>query len=110
MKILILTTGSVSAYLSHKLADILKNNSHEVKHYMTETAGQIMLASKGSKSQTPYSQTFYTGHFSNYISIGCEIANWCDKASNPVLHIDVVNLIKNIDIPNNLIKNNVKSA
>lgn len=91
MKILLLTTGSVSAYLSHKLADILKNNGHEVRHYMTDIAGKIMLASKGSKSKTSYSQTFYTGHFSNYISIGREIADWRDKASNPVLHIDVVN-------------------
>ena len=91
MKILLLTTGSVSAYLSHKLANILKNNGHEVKHYMTATAGHLMSFNKGSKSDNPFSQTFYTGHFSNYISNEHEIVDWYDKASNPVLHIDVVN-------------------
>ena len=91
MKILLLTTGSVSAYLSHKLANILKNNGHEVRHYMTATAGHLMSFNKGSKSDNPFSQTFYTGHFSNYISNEHEIVDWHDKASNPVLHIDVVN-------------------
>ena len=91
MKILLLTTGSVSAYLSHKLADILKNNGHEVKHYMTKTAGQMMAMSEESNSKTVESQTFYTGHFSNYISIEREVLDWHDKACNPVLHIDVVN-------------------
>ena len=91
MKILILTTGSVSAYLSHKLANILKNNGHEVRHYMTATAGHLMSFNKGSKSDNPFSQTFYTGHFSNYISNEHEIVDWHDKAYNPVLHIDVVN-------------------
>ena len=90
MKILILTTGSVSAYLSHKLANILKNNGHEVKHYMTETAGHLMSFNKGSKSDNPFSQTFYTGHFSNYISNEHEVIDWHDKPNNPVLHIDVV--------------------
>ena len=91
MKILLLTTGSISAYLSHKLAHVLKNNGHEVRHYMTETAGHLMSFNKGSKSNNPFSQTFYTGHFSNYISNEHEVVDWHDKASNPVLHIDVVN-------------------
>lgn len=91
MKILLLTTGSVSAYLSHKLAKILKNDGHEVRHYMTETAGHLMSFNKESKSDNPFTQTFYTGHFSNYISNEHEIVDWHDKASNPVLHIDVVN-------------------
>jgi 3-polyprenyl-4-hydroxybenzoate decarboxylase len=91
MKILLLTTGSVSAYLSHKLANILKNNGHEIKHYMTEAAGHLMSFNKGSKSDNPFSQTFYTGHFSNYISNEHEIVDWHDKSNNPVLHIDVVN-------------------
>ena len=91
MKILILTTGSVSAYLSHKLANILKNNGHEIKHYMTEAAGHLMSFNKGSKSDNPFAQTFYTGHFSNYISNEHEIVDWHDKPNNPVLHIDIVN-------------------
>ena len=32
MNILILSTGSVSAYLSHKLAVELEDDGHEVKH------------------------------------------------------------------------------
>ena len=91
MKILLLTTGSVSAYLSHKLAYVLKNNGHEVRHYMTETAGHLMSFNKGSKSDNPFAQTFYTGHFSNYISKEHEVVDWHDKPNNPVLHIDVVN-------------------
>ena len=91
MKILLLTTGSVSAYLSHKLANVLKNNGHEVKHYMTEVAGHLMSFNKGSKSDNPFAQTFYTGHFSNYISNMHEVVDWHDKPNNPVLHIDIVN-------------------
>jgi 3-polyprenyl-4-hydroxybenzoate decarboxylase len=90
MKILLLTTGSVSAYLSHKLANILKNNGHEVKHYMTKAAGQMMAMNEESNSKNVESQTFYTGHFSNYISIEREVLDWHDKAYNPVLHIDIV--------------------
>ena len=91
MNILLLTTGSISAYLSHKLANILKNNGHEVRHYMTEVAGHLMYFHEENKSDNLFSQTFYTDHFSNYISNEREIADWHDKASNPVLHIDVVN-------------------
>ena len=91
MNILLLSTGSISAYLSHKLANILKNNGHEVRHYMTETAGHLMSFNKGSKSDNPFAQTFYTGHFSNYISNEHEVVDWHDKPNNPVLHIDVVN-------------------
>ena len=91
MKILILTTGSVSAYLSHKLAYVLKNNGHEVRHYMTETAGHLMSCNKESKSKIPSVQTFYTGHFSNYISNEREIIDWHVQATKPVFHIDIVN-------------------
>ena len=50
MNILILSTGSVSAYLSHKMAFMLKEEGHEVKHYMTKAAGEMMMYSKGSLS------------------------------------------------------------
>ena len=90
MNILLLSTGSVSAYLSHKLAHQLKEDGHEVKHYMTKAAGQMMSLSKGSNSKDDESQTFYTGHFSNYISIEREALDWHDKPSHPVKHIDLV--------------------
>ena len=90
MNILLLSTGSVSAYLSHKLAYQLKGDGHEVKHYMTKAAGQMMALSKGSNSKNVESQTFYTSHFSNYISIEREALNWHDKAGHPVQHIDLV--------------------
>ena len=90
MNILLLSTGSVSAYLSHKLAYQLKEDGHEVKHYMTKAAGQMMALSKGSNSKNAESQTFYTSHFSNYISIEREALNWHDKAGHPVQHIDLV--------------------
>ena len=90
MNILLLSTGSVSAYLSHKLAYRLKEDGHEVKHYMTKAAGQMMALSKGSNSTDAESQTFYTDHFSNYISIDREIFDWHDKPTHPVQHIDLV--------------------
>lgn len=90
MNILLLSTGSVSAYLSHKLAYQLKEDGHEVKHYMTKVAGQMMALSKGSNSKDAESQTFYTDHFSNYISIEREALDWHDKPSHPVKHIDLV--------------------
>ena len=90
MNILLLSTGSVSAYLSHKLAYQLKEDGHEVKHCMTKTAGQMMALSKGSNSNNAESQTFYTNHFSNYISIERETIDWHDKPSHQVKHIDLV--------------------
>lgn len=90
MNILLLSTGSVSAYLSHKLAYQLKEDGHEVKHYMTKTAGQMMALSKGSNSKNVESQTFYTDHFSNYISIDREMLDWHDLTGHPVKHIDLV--------------------
>lgn len=80
MNILLLSTGSVSAYLSHKLAFQLKEDGHEVKHYMTKAAGKMMSLSKGSNSKNDESQTFYTSHFSNYISIEREALDWHDKS------------------------------
>ena len=95
MKILILTTGSVSAYLSHKLAVALKEDGHEVKHYMTKTAGELMMHSKGSLStaadtNVSFCQSFYTGQFSAYYTLTHEIADWHDKAGHPIRHIDLV--------------------
>ena len=90
MNILILSTGSVSAYLSHKLAYQLKEDGHEVKHYMTKAAGQMMALSKGSNSKNAENQTFYTNHFSNYISIEREALDWHDLTAHPVRHIDLV--------------------
>lgn len=95
MNILILSTGSVSAYLSHKLAYQLKEDGHGVKHYMTKAAGELMMNSKGSLSTTSntnvsFSQSFYTGHFSSYYTLTHEIADWHDKAKHPVQHIDLV--------------------
>ena len=90
MNILILSTGSVSAYLSHKLAYQLKGDGHEVKHYMTKAAGEMMTLSKGSTLKTPECQNFYTDHFSNYIPIKREILDWHDLAAHPIRHIDLV--------------------
>ena len=95
MNILLLSTGSVSAYLSHKLAYQLKEDGHEVKHYMTKAAGELMMYSKGSLSTTSntnvsFGQSFYTGHFSSYYTLTHEIADWHDKAGHPVGHIDLV--------------------
>ena len=90
MNILLLSTGSISAYLSHKLAYQLKEDGHEVKHYMTKAAGQMMALSKGSNSKNIESQTFYTSHFSNYISIEREALDWYDKPTHLVKHIDLV--------------------
>ena len=91
MNILLLSTGSVSAYLSHKLAFWLKEDGHEVKHYMTKTAGDLMSLSKGSLCKDkPESQTFYTDHWSNYITVRREALDWHDIAGHPVRHIDLV--------------------
>lgn len=95
MNILLLSTGSVSAYLSHKLAYQLKGDGHEVKHYMTKTAGELMMHSKGSLStasdtNVSFCQSFYTGQFSAYYTLTHEIADWHDKVGHPVQHIDLV--------------------
>lgn len=90
MNILMLTTGSVSAYLSHKLAYKLKEDGHEVEHYMTNTSGELMIMNKGSLSNNPTSQCFYTNHYSNYITVEREGLDWHDKPTHPIKHIDLV--------------------
>lgn len=97
MKILILTTGSVSAYLSHKLAVALKDSGHEVKHYATEAAQMLVNAKSDSwKTYNDYNDlkrnaTIYTGHYSPHIDTRREILEWRDKPVHPILHIDLVN-------------------
>ena len=49
-----------------------------------------MALSKSSNSNNAESQTFYTNHFSNYISVNREIHDWHDKLSHQVKHIDLV--------------------
>lgn len=49
-----------------------------------------MALSKGSNSKNVESQTFYTDHFSNYISIDRETLDWHDLTGHPVKHIDLV--------------------
>lgn len=96
MNILILTTGSVSAYLSHKLAVMLKDDGHKVKHYATEAA-QMLINAKAGKftdrkeyDNLDRNPTVYTGHFSPHIDIRREIIDWRDKPPHPILHIDLV--------------------
>lgn len=89
MNILILTTGSVSAKLSHKLAVRLENDGHSVKHYATQNALDMMKADNAT-GISEASVTFYTGHWSPCISVAREILDWRDKLAKPVLHIDLV--------------------
>ena len=97
MNILILTTGSISAYLSHKLAVALKDSGHEVKHYATEAATMLINAKAGNYSSfKSYNDlmrnaTVYTDHYSPHIDIKREILDWRDKPVHPILHIDLVN-------------------
>jgi len=97
MNILILTTGSVSAYLSHKLAVALKDDGHSVKHYATEAATMLINAKAGNYSSfKSYNDllrnaTVYTDHYSPHIETRREILDWRDKAAHPILHIDLVN-------------------
>lgn len=97
MKILILTTGSISAYLSHKLAVQLENDGHIIKHYATE-AVQMLVNAKSDSWQTyndyndlKRNAAIYTGHYSPHIDTRREILDWRDKPAHPVLHIDLVN-------------------
>lgn len=87
MNILILTTGSVSAKLSHKLAIRLKNDGHNVKHYATQNALDMMKADNAIGTEA--SVTFYTDHWSPCISVAREILDWRDKPAKPILHIDL---------------------
>ena len=70
---------------------MLKEDGHSVKHYMTKTAGDLMSLSKGSLCKhKPESQTFYTDHWSNYITVRREALDWHDINGHPIRHIDLV--------------------
>ena len=89
MNILILTTGSVSAKLSHKLALRLENDGHSVRHYATQNALEIMKADD-PVGNSEASVSFFTGRWSPSISVKREILDWRDKPAKPILHIDLV--------------------
>lgn len=89
MNILILTSGSVSAKLSQKLADRLQNDGHSVRHYATQTAFEMMKAD-GPVGVSECSVSCYTGRWSPFISVNHEIRDWQDKPAKPILHIDLV--------------------
>ena len=89
MNILILTSGSVSAKLSQKLADRFQNDSHSVRHYATQTAFEMMKAD-GPVGVSEYSVSCYTNRWSPFISVNHEIRDWQDKPAKPILHIDLV--------------------
>ena len=96
MNVLILSTGSVSAHLSHKLAIELEKDKHSVKHYATEAA-QMLINAQSDKyhSMSEYNDltrnaSIYTGHYSPHISVQREILDWRDKPPHPILHIDLV--------------------
>ena len=96
MNVLILSTGSVSAHLSHKLAVELEKDKHSVRHYATEAA-QMLINAQSDKYTTfaEYNDlnrdaTIYTGHYSPHISVKREIIDWRDKQPHPILHIDLV--------------------
>ena len=89
MNILILTSGSVSAKLSQKLADRLQNDGHSVRHYVTQTAFEMMKADSPI-SVSECSVSCYTNRWSPFISVNHEIRDWQDKPAKPILHIDLV--------------------
>ena len=89
MNILILTSGSVSAKLSQKLADRLQNDGHSVRHYATQTAFEMMKADS-PVSISECSVSCYTNRWSPFISVDHEIRDWRDKPAKPILHIDLV--------------------
>lgn len=89
MNILILTSGSVSAKLSQKLADRFQNNGHSVRHYTTQTAFEMMKADSPI-GVSECSVSCYTNRWSPFISVNHEIRDWQDKPAKPILHIDLV--------------------
>ena len=89
MNILILTSGSVSAKLSQKLAGRLQNDGHSVRHYATQTAFEMMKAD-GPVGVSECSVSCYTSRWSPFISVNHEIRDWQDKPAKPILHIDLV--------------------
>lgn len=78
MKVLILTTGSVSARLKHNLRESLEKDGHEVKDYCTENAKSIVDYDEKAK-----------GYYS-HINIRQEAMRW-GSFHQGVEHINVVN-------------------
>ena len=89
MNILILTSGSVSAKLSQKLADRLQNDGHFIRHYATQNAFEMMKADN-PVGVSECSVSCYTNRWSPFISVDHEIRDWRDKPAKPLLHIDLV--------------------
>ena len=89
MNILILTSGSVSAKLSQKLADRFQNDGHSVRHYATQTAFEMMKADN-PVGVSECSVSCYINRWSPFISVNHEIRDWQDKPAKPILHIDLV--------------------
>lgn len=82
MKFLILTTGSVSAYLAVDLQQALYVNGHETKCYCTESAKHLITSHPKVKRGGPGVA---------FLTVEHEILDWRDKSNHPVLHIDLVN-------------------
>lgn len=89
MNILILTSGSVSAKLSQRLADRLQNDGHSVRHYATQNAFEMMKADN-PVGVSECSVSCYANRWSPFISVDHEIRDWRDKQAKPILHIDLV--------------------
>ena len=73
MNILLLTTGSVSAYLSDNLHKMYVNADHEVKHYSTDTAYSMI------ENDPNLNHRLITDLFHPNISVNREILDWRDK-------------------------------
>ena len=84
MNILLLTTGSVSAYLSDKIHKMYVNADHEVKHYSTDTAYSMI------ENDPNLNHRLITDIFHPNISVNREILDWRDKENHPIYHIDNV--------------------
>ena len=81
MNILLLTTGSVSAYLSDKLRKRYMSAGHSVKHYFTDTARDLVKHDPNPKHGNIWCMDFDTK---------TEISHWSDINGNPIYHIDNV--------------------
>ena len=82
MKIILLSAGSVSAFLSLKLKSVLESRGHEIRHYFTKNAQEIVKADCRNKMGTRQV---------NHLSIEEEILDWARTDGHPVEHIDAVN-------------------
>ena len=83
MKILLLSTGSVSAFLSLKLESVLESRGHTVQHYFTKNAQEIVKSDwhRNKMGLRPV----------HHLSVEEEIHKWARTDGYPVEHIDAVN-------------------